>query len=61
MKRNIKDLDIEQSWIKKELSSRGLEIKEVLLAVLGTDSSLYIAEQAPINRLKAFFVGESKD
>ncbi|MFW5982285.1 MAG: DUF421 domain-containing protein [Halanaerobiaceae bacterium] len=61
LKENIKDLGIKRQWIDEELDSRGLEIKDVLLAVLGTDSSLYIAEQAPINYFKAFFVGEGKD
>lgn len=61
LKKNIKDLDIDYTWLKKELSERGMEVKDVFLAVLGTDSSLYIAEQASINSFKAFFVGEGKD
>ncbi|MEJ6949992.1 DUF421 domain-containing protein [Natronospora cellulosivora (SeqCode)] len=61
IKENIKDLGIDRNWLNQELSSRDLEIKDVFLAVLGTDSSLYIAEQSPINSFKAFFVGEGKD
>lgn len=60
-KKNITDLGIDIKWIKKELANRGLEIKDVFLAVLGTDSSLYIAEQPSINPFKAFFMGEGKD
>ncbi len=59
-KKNIADQGIDEKWIKKELDNRGLEIKDIFLAILGTDSSLYISEQPSINSFKAFFIGERK-
>lgn len=44
-----------------DIANKGLEIRDVFLAILGTDSSLYIAEQPSINFFKAFFVAEGKD
>ncbi|MFW6270214.1 MAG: DUF421 domain-containing protein [Bacillota bacterium] len=61
MKKNIKSMDITVDWLKEQLSNRGLKVKDVLLASLDTDGSLYIAEQPSINHIKAFFVGEGKN
>ena len=59
---NLHNLDLNNQWLKSELSKRGIqETHNVLLALLDTDGSLYIAEQPPINSIKAFFVGEGKD
>lgn len=59
---NLKNLGLNAQWLRDQLQSRGLErTDDVLLAVLDSDGSLYIAEQPPTNVVKAFFVGEGKD
>lgn len=61
-KENILALGLDTNWLEKELSKRQLKKADnVLLALIDTDGSLYIAEQPPINAVKSFFVGEGKD
>jgi uncharacterized membrane protein YcaP (DUF421 family) len=59
---SLRALNRDESWLRAEISKRGLQAtNQILLALLDTDGSLYIAEQPPINPIKAFFVGEGKD
>ncbi len=61
IKENLQFVGLNKSWLKTELRRRELEgADHVLLALLDTDGSLYIAEQPPINVIKAFFLGEGK-
>lgn len=62
VQQNLESLGLDKTWLEGEISKRRLKgPEEVLLALLDTDGSLYIAEQPPINPLKAFFLGEGKD
>ena len=59
---NLKSLGLGMPWLEEEIHKRNLKgPKEVLLALLDTDGSLYISEQPPINPLKSFIFGEGKD
>ncbi|MGF7184645.1 uncharacterized membrane protein YcaP (DUF421 family) [Desulfitispora alkaliphila] len=59
---NLKALGLDHIWLENELIKRDLsKPQDVLLALLDTDGSLYIAEQPPINVIKSFFIGEGKD
>ncbi|MCR3923098.1 MAG: DUF421 domain-containing protein [Firmicutes bacterium] len=59
---SLRALQRDEAWLTAEIAKRGLQgTEQVLLALLDTDGSLYIAEQPPINPIKAFFVGEGKD
>ncbi|MDW7675889.1 MAG: DUF421 domain-containing protein, partial [Bacillota bacterium] len=61
-KENLLALGLDQDWLKTELSKRQFkDTNQILLALLDTDGSLYIAEQPHINVVKAFFVGEGRD
>ncbi len=62
IKENLRSLELDENWLNTELAKRLLKGPEsVLLALLDTDGSLYIAEQPPISPVKAFFLGEGKD
>ncbi len=62
IKENLQFVGLDKKWLKNELTRRELEgADHVLLALLDTDGSLYVAEQPPINVIKAFFLGEGKD
>ena len=62
IKENLYSLGLDEDWLAAELSQRKINgAKKVLLASIDTDGSLYVAEQPPINYLKAFFMGEGKD
>lgn len=62
IKENLYSLGLDEDWLATELSKRRINgVKKVLLASIDTDGSLYVAEQPPINYLKAFFLGEGKD
>ena len=59
---NLKAVGLDRGWLQSELTKRNLEGPEkVLLALLDTDGSLYVAEQPRISPVKAFFMGEGKD
>lgn len=61
-KGSLESLGLTRDWLAKQLSQRGLkQTEDVLLAVIDSDGTVYIAEQPEINPLKAFFVGEGKD
>lgn len=59
-KKNLEPLDIDQEWLEKKISEKGLTMDQVLLAQLDTSGNLYLAEQPSINSIKAFFVGEKR-
>lgn len=62
IKENLYSLGLDADWLETELANRQLKSPDqVLLALLDTDGSLYLAEQPPISVIKAFFVGEGKD
>ncbi|MCW3489418.1 DUF421 domain-containing protein [Dethiobacter alkaliphilus] len=62
LRQNLFGAGLDENWLKAELTKRGIRGTDaVLLLLLDTDGSLYIAEQPPINPFKAFFVGEGKD
>ena len=62
IKENLHFVGLDDTWLQRELNRRQLQgADHVLLALLDTDGSLYIAEQPPISAVKAFFVGEGKD
>ena len=59
---NLKNLGLNPQWLQQELTQRQLgRPEDLLLAILDTDGSLYIAEKPPGSLLKAFFLGEGKD
>ena len=62
IRENLDNAGLDENWLKAQLIKREIKGSDyVLLALLDTDGSLYIAEQPPINPFKAFFVGEGKD
>lgn len=62
IKENLYSLGLDENWLNAELSKRNLKgAGDVLLASIDTDGSLYIADEPPINYIKAFFLGEGKD
>lgn len=42
MKENLEQINLDETWLQKVLSERGLTPKKVLLATLGTDGRLFI-------------------
>lgn len=42
MNNNLKDINLDETWLQNVLSERGLSPKKVLLATLGTDGRLFI-------------------
>lgn len=42
MRNNLEEVDLDETWLQKVLSERGLTPKKVLLATLGTDGRLFI-------------------
>ncbi len=42
MKGNLEEINLDETWLQKVLSERGLNHKKVLLATLGTDGRLFI-------------------
>lgn len=62
IKENLDSLGLDENWLVTELAKRNIKgVRKVLLATIDTDGSLYVAEQPPINYLKAFLLGEGKD
>lgn len=62
VKTNLRAVGLDTEWLQYELTKRDLyDANKVLLALLDTDGSLYLAEQPPISPLLAYFVGEGKD
>ena len=62
VKENLRSLGLDNKWLMDELSQRKLKgADQVLLALLDTDGSIYVAEQPPLNVVKSFFLGEGKD
>ncbi len=59
---NLESIGLDTAWLKRELAARGIpQTDDVLLSLLDTDGTLYIAEQPPGSAVKAFFLGEGKD
>lgn len=42
MRNNLEEIDLDETWLQKVLSERGLTHKKILLATLGTDGRLFI-------------------
>ncbi|MDW7652439.1 MAG: DUF421 domain-containing protein [Bacillota bacterium] len=62
IRQNLYSLGLDEHWLYAELAKRGLKTpNQLLLALLDTDGSLYLAEQPPISVVKAFFAGEGND
>lgn len=62
IKENLYSLGLDEDWLATEISKRKIKgVEKVLFAAIDTDGSLYVAEQPPINYIKAFFLGEGKD
>jgi len=45
MKKGLQNAGLDEAWLKKQLACKNMQIKDVFLAVLGTDGNLFINKQ----------------
>lgn len=49
VKRNLKELNLDEKWLKNQLQTYSLNYQDVMLVELQSDGSLYIDEKRPLN------------